>query len=146
MALKFQFLIDSLEIKTDCPFNNCIAVNRNAVRWTFKVLDNEISFLPNILYDQHRGIDTNKQNFNDIDKCKRCGISLFNTESNAKNTFKNLNKRIREKLEFTHLATGKIQEPDGIASEISNNGHYSFFEAENSLFKSTFLILGELNN
>lgn len=144
MNLKYQPLISSFGLKIDCPFKNCVPEKRDAFRWVLNPVNLEINFLPNFLYDKQRGIDITKQKFLEEETCKRCGISLFNTKDNALNTFKSMPPRIKQKLGYTHLAEGTITGTDGLSSEITSNGHYTFFEYDNASFKSTFSIIDVL--
>src|ERR1700752_3081026 len=93
--LKYKSLIEAQKIGK-CPSEECKQDIITGFRWVFSPITHDLNFLPNFIFNEKKGI-LPRINNNDIFICSCCGISFFDSEEVAKNSFKSLSKKIKEK-------------------------------------------------
>jgi hypothetical protein len=140
MELKYKHLFEELEIDTICPPVETKQIEAEAFRWVYDPLNHELNFLPNYAFDKaNNNLGIYSPGFlNSTKKCLRCSMSLFITVEAAKINFRKLSKVAKLKLGYTHIASGKIEPSDGLATETTEVGHFSFFEFKDADLKGTF--------
>ena len=80
------------------------------------------------------------------DECRACGISVYDSEAQARATFHYLqhghpNAPIKV---GTHLAVAQLTEQHGESVVSDDNGHFTFFEYADADASSAFRLFGEL--
>ena len=143
MPFKYQTLIDSLNISSDCPDSSAAEIDILAYRWSHNPITHQWNFLPNIPYDIVRNIPprllVGEQN------CAPCGLSFFTSEKRARDKFFTYKQYLERKYShlterYTHIAIGQIKKIDGKATTI-NNEHFGFYEYDTCDFKKTFKLI-----
>ena len=137
-SLKYQYLIDEQNISSPCP-SKCKPVNLVAYRFVESTTINSDQFLPTVIEDKKNNI-TRRSNDEAV-KCLKCAISLFNSEENAVKKLKLLSTRLKEKWTKNYIAKGKLEEEDGLTSAPDSQGHFSFYEYNNSEYLSKFAVV-----
>jgi len=139
MDLKYKQYIDLYD---ECESKECIARRRVAFRWTFESIKDKRNFLPRYLLPAYENEPK--------ESCVGYSLSMFDKADQAIDRLKKLSKgknNIYKKL-GTHLASGTIEETDGISGLSSinqiNKGHFSIFEYVNADFSETFKIQEKL--
>lgn len=96
----------------------------NAFRWVFPPIDHTDNFLPQFF--------KNKKRFNtkppDV-KCAAMGLSLYNSEKNARHRFEELKELMSEKAYKRlgkSIAQGTLTPTDGVSDSINRKGHFTF--------------------
>ena len=137
---KYQKWLDELE--TPCPSIDSEERESVAFRWVFTPVKQENNFKPQFF--------KNKQRFNtkppDV-KCKSMGLSLYDTEENAKKRFEELKELMSEKAYQrlgTNIAKGTLVPSDGVSGTINNKGHFTFFTYEKIDLALKFAIISDL--
>jgi hypothetical protein len=140
--LKYQSLIDSFSLSLPCP-NNCGQVKITAYRWVKSSFADGQSFLPNHIFDTNRGKKPRKNDRGDEVKCGMCALSFFDSiDSSSKNVEAiGGSSKLLNLLGYSHLATGEIEDKDGLASDIDDVGHFIFFEFEGIELEKKFSII-----
>jgi hypothetical protein len=116
-----------------------------AYRWSLFPIDHTHNFLPNFLYDEARNAPPRRNDKGDEKKtCRLCALSMFSSEKSAKMMFSGFNPNIKQKLGYTHISEGEIEESDGVSTEIEPNGHFGFFEYQDCNLFEKFVIKCEL--
>ncbi|MFV5265296.1 hypothetical protein ACMUMS_17325, partial [Acinetobacter courvalinii] len=79
-------------------------------------------------------------------KCSLLGLSMLTTEDKAIARYQELKKQFKNvnKLIGTHLAKGKIQADDGLATKHDKKGHFDFFEYVDTDLTKRFVISKDL--
>lgn len=132
--LKYQEYLNKYK---NCPPSNCREAETKCYRWVHKPV-NDVDFYPLQLIPGNP-----PREFDDSDKqCLSYGLSLHLSLSSSKDAYlKEYNKRPRErgKLKFKqqkgeYIAELNIKKEDGIHSEANIDGHFTFYEREESNF------------
>ncbi len=145
MALKYQSQIDDFKLSIVCPINTIKEEKIiPAYRLSFESIDNELNFLPNVIFDKIKNHPYNYIKADDSIKCKRCGASFYTNTQDIYNRWNSLTVVIREKLGYTHIASGNIDSKDGHLTEPDDKGHFGFYENEGVDLKSKFEIIAKL--
>lgn len=141
---KYHYLISSLNITQPCPCQNSSELNIEAFRWTHSKIDHQENFLPAKILDEIKQVPPRANVIDDYRKCTLCSISLFDSLENAKKKFNSFNLNTRNKLGYTHIATGLLEITDGVGTPIESNGHFEFFEYSNTDLASKFAIISTI--
>jgi len=103
----------------DCPPIDASPTDTDSFRFVME---------PMIASDFHSFIQLKKlpkQTETIHNKCKRCGLSLFDSKQSAIDNYNN--NPYRSKLPYTHIAQGKILKTHGKCTP-PNKGHFTLFE------------------
>lgn len=141
--LKYQSLIEELEHKLKCNFENFSENERECFRFTFDSIDNEKNFLPVYVLAPRRLKDSMR---NGSISCIGFALSFYQDKESAIRSYKDMVDRkpnLSKKL-GTHLAKGLVKEEDGISDEANVKSHFSFFEYEISDIKDRFEVIQQL--
>ena len=137
---KNQKWLDELTIP--CPSIDYKEKERVAYRWVFPPIEHASNFKPQFF--------KNKQRFNtkppDV-KCKSMGLSLYDTEENAKKRFDELKELMSVKAYQRlgkNIAKGTLAAADGVSGIINDKGHFTFFSYEKVDLVSKFAIISNL--
>jgi hypothetical protein len=136
MPLKYGSVIASIP---GCPPTKCEPCSREAFRFVFDPICAR-SFVPVALMKPSRGFA------NDGLLCVAHALSFFTTQDLAIATYSRVKKghrQISNKI-GSHLATGRLEAADGIATKPSSTGHFAFFEEEGCDLVSRFHIVEKL--
>ena len=139
--LKYQTLVDALNISSDCPYEGCEAANVIGFRWVIEPLEDESNFLPKMAYDTLKNIPFRINNPNDRLLCSCCALSMFDSLEAAHKRFMGIPKRNRDLLGYTHVSQGTITVEDGLISNTSPDGHFDFFEYSTIELRNTFAVI-----
>jgi hypothetical protein len=144
-ALKYQALIDQQNLSIKCPDSSCAQVDMTVFRWVKADFSDGQSFLPNLIYDFNRGKPPRKNADEDF-KCGMCALSFFDTLESAGENVEAIGgpEKIKRLLGYTHVAQGKIESTDGLASSIDEHGHLLFFEFVGVVLEPKFTVLSAL--
>ena len=142
MELKHKDLFDELELDTVCPPVHTKQIEMEAFRWSYQPISHSLNFLPNYAFDKaNNDLSIYAKGFLKGEKrCLRCSMSLFTSIDAARINYRKLSKKRKEKLGYTHIATGKVELTDGLATETTDVEHFSFFEFISADFKVTFTL------
>lgn len=144
MDLKYQTEISNRNFKIQCPISGAQPTNLSAFRFVYSPITHNLNFLPNIIFDNLVGIGYDYDNAPEQDVCLRCGISLYDTITNAKKAWKKLAPRVKQKLGYSHLAKGVLTQSDGLMNNINDKGHFGFYEDNNANLIQKFTIVEQL--
>lgn len=142
MSLKFQSLINKLELN-DCPSNVFPPPSKIlAFRFSYEPIEHEHNFLPNYLLDE---INNLPYNFNQDriaeQKCLRCGTSFFLSQEAALKKWRKISEQIKLNMGYSHIAEGILEQNDGLMSNPKKN-HFTFYQNEGcdltKKFKNTY--------
>jgi hypothetical protein len=120
-------------------FNNCPPADYQelditAYRWIFEDVNDERNFQPVLIAKPSRAY-----NRTDMEKCKGCGLPLFNQLEGAVDRYKELlndNPKIVKTI-GTKVATVKIEKTNGCGGNTDKiNGHFTFHEYAGSDLKT----------
>lgn len=139
MNFKYDTLIKAKKL-IGCPPDSCTPKTILGFRWVYDSISNENNFLPSHLFDS-KVLKKDTSNEDNRVSCLKCGLSVFSELRFAKSQYNSLSRRIKQKFSYTHIASGQIRPEDGVVSEVRNNGHYTFFESEQSEPHKTFEII-----
>ena len=150
MALKYQHEIDKRKLKITCPDQAKKPNNQLACRFIFRPMPEKcvgilpinirkervlykspkyhIDLLPNIVIDKVLGNGFDYDNASHEDVCSRCNILLYDNLANAKKAWSGFPPRLKNKLGFTHILYGVINDTDGLMDTIDRFGHFGFYE------------------
>lgn len=143
MPLKYQVEIDNFGNLLTCPENvSPPQDNTEVFRFVVSPIEHQLNFVPNVVRDRELGLAYKYRN--DLDKCMRCGISLYLTLEGIADRWDQFNDKIRENLGFTHVARGVINSLDGLMRVPDENGHFGFYENEGVDIQPQFNIHVEL--
>jgi hypothetical protein len=145
-TLKYQELIDSLELSVPCPDLACQPVDRISFRWVKADFSDGQSFLPNYIYDKNRGKPPRRNDISDKMKCSLCALSFFESLDASNQSVETIGgpSRIEKLLGYTHVAQGNLQQDEGLASVVDHAGHFIFFEFVDVVLEQEFTILGRI--
>jgi hypothetical protein len=73
-----------------------------------------------------------------------CGLSFFGSMNAAKTHFRAMAPKAKKNLGYTHIAEGKLNKDDGVASEKDKKEHFTFYEYVDANLHENFTITGEL--
>jgi hypothetical protein len=127
-TLKYQWLIDELEISETCPYNGCSERTMTAYRWTFSDINHPDNFLPVGVLDKKRYPPRINDKSNNFFKCSCSGLSMYHSLESATLNFMTFPKRTRELLGYTSIAEGNLQKNEGLIGDVNEKGHFDFFE------------------
>lgn len=139
MPHKYHALIALL---SDCPPAACRAREVTAFRFVFDDLADQRNYEPPFV------INPNRKNSAESDEiiCDGYGLSFFNSLPNStkfyaqlRSSFKNIYLRIG-----TKVAQVNIVEPDGLCTQVENNGHFTLHEWEGVDFAGRFQIVQQV--
>lgn len=142
--LKYQDLINKQPVKIKCPFEGCLQGKRTGFRWIYLPIEDKLNFIPKQIYDELKGVPPRTNTPEDFILCSSCGISMFNSQESATKSYLSIPSSTRNKLGYTHLASGEISEEHGVMTGISVNGHFDLFEFEGVELRETFVTLEEI--
>lgn len=140
-TLKYQWLINKLEVSETCPYNNCIGKDIFAYRWTYDDIEHLENFLPKDILDNKRTPPRINDKASDDYKCSCCGLSMYITLESAISNFTTLPLRIRKLLGYTNIAEGYLEKNEGLIGEVNEKGHFDFFEYINIDLPQKFKIV-----
>ena len=140
-TLKYQWLIDELEINETCPCNGCGEKTMSAYRWTFSDIDNPDNFLPVGVLDKKRYPPRINDKSNNFFKCSCSGLSMYHTLETAISNFIAFPKRTRDLLGYTNIAEGYLEKNEGLIGNVNEKGHFDFFEYINIDLSQKFKIV-----
>ncbi len=143
MSLKYQSEIDALGL-TFCPDAVVPETEIEAFRFSFNPIENELNFVPNVIFDRQRNSPFNYEKATAEKKCLRCGASFYLNLESAINKWNNISERIRELLGYTHIANGKLDSNDGLMRVPDITGHFTFYELETANLTTKFNLISEL--
>ncbi len=144
MPFKYQQYLATLV--TPCPPSDYQAEERTACRFVFDTHHEKHphNFLPVLIIKPER---KNGRRFKkDVSKCQGYALSFFDSFSNAYQRYIELKKdhpNIQESL-GTHIAQGRLDETDGVMSDVDANGHFSLHEFEHTELSKKFKTIGSL--
>lgn len=141
ITLKYQWLIDELEISGTCPYNGCVGKTMFAYRWTFSDIDNPDNFLPVGVLDKKKSPPRINDKSNSFFKCSCSGLSMYHTLESAISNFMAFPERTRKLLGYTNIAEGYLEKNEGLISEVDERGHFDFFESLNVDLPQKFKIV-----
>jgi hypothetical protein len=133
MGLRYQEEIDKRSLSIKCPFSDNRPDNIRSFRWVIDPIDHQDNFIPNVLFNERKGIPSFPIGSSAQDICLRCGISLMDSIESAKRIWGKLAPRTRKNLGYTHIAEGFIKEDDGLVI-IEDIKHFTFYENESEEF------------
>ena len=139
--LKYREEMTKRGVTIDCPISVSPSKKISAFRFVYSPKEHELNFIPNVLIDEMKNVPFNYSNDEyqkQLQLCKRCAISLFDTLENIQNRWDNATQKFKKNYGYTHIAEGEIHEGDGLMGDISNTGHFSFYEFEDSNIHERF--------
>ena len=143
MPHKYQQEIDNFSFPPDftCP-NKVKPINEEIIVYRFSInpVSDPLNFLPNVLFDQNRGIVTKYKKGEEEKVCLRCGASFYLSEDSAKFAWKSAAKKFRNNSGYTHIAYGKLNSNDGVMSK-PHDDHFTFYEDISANLPAKFDIL-----
>ena len=83
---------------------------------------------------------------NESDHCEGYGLSFFECPDQATQFFK-IRAKVSQnlsKLVGSHIATVAMVEPDGLATDLDSEGHFSLFEAASTSFQGRLNLFREI--
>lgn len=124
-----------------CPPVECVPTEIQAFRFTYESIADERNFQPVSIKQPKRFNDKS-----DLEKCSGFGISLFQTEEFAINRYNKLKKTSPqiEKTIGSYLATGKINNNDGVITPINESGHFDLHESDICNLHDRFSIIKKI--
>lgn len=139
---ELKYKIDGLR---ECPPKNCIEQTKEAYRFIKDVISEE-SFFPLGIQNPSRNLGNSDSN-----RCKAyVGLSLFDSENDAKELYKELCRRNRRPIRTlkslgNKLAKGKLTPRHGLCSPSNSSGHFTLYEYVNSNIERAFSVIGEIS-
>ncbi|MBN9483918.1 MAG: hypothetical protein J0H46_11215 [Bacteroidetes bacterium] len=146
MPLKYQKEIDGLNLQNLCPTETVSPLGVEVFRWSYNPITHERNFLPNVVFDRIINHPYPYHIKDNPTKCKRCGASFFTTIKSAVNAWENMSAQNKANLGYTHIASGILDEKDGLINKPSVTGHFGFYEFDTADLTRKFKILSELKN
>ena len=127
---------------TNCPPSNNVYSYNTAYRFVFDPLDHR-SFIPQGIKSPSR---ISNPNNNDDTRCSLLALSMFISENDAVNRYKELKKICKniDKSLGTHLAVGTLNNDDGLQYIANNYGHFDFHEHASTNLAPQFSIVKAL--
>lgn len=144
---KYNSLFERYNISDSCPCGDLREDKLIAYRWSLVPIENDLNFLPNVLYNERKPNKKPRRVNDKVDLkriCGECGISLFTSKEKAVDFFKSLGEPAMGLIGYTHVAEGEVTKLDGLRTPIKSNGHFNFYEYRNSDFKKVFSIIDSL--
>ncbi|MEY4933932.1 MAG: hypothetical protein RIS64_291 [Bacteroidota bacterium] len=140
--MDYQFLEDFKKLSVACPPKHYKPKKMTVYRWVFDDIEAEQNFIP-VFY-------TNPKKYfgkTDIEKCRGLALSLFATQADAEERFYDLQDgmgRKAYKVLGTHIATGDIDEQDGVNEEPNASGHFNHHPVKGHQYEKRFNIISKL--
>lgn len=144
MKLKYQQLLNELDLNSCCPPKETFETDIDAFRWVYSPIENDLNLLPNKVYNDIRKIPTRALTKEDL--CKNCNMSFFTDYTVAYSKLELINQRFEKKHKdllnpfYTDIAQGTINKIDGLVTKIENN-HFMLYEYEGSNLRDKFKIV-----
>ncbi len=145
--MEFQYAEDFKKLSILCPPARYRPKKITVFRWVFDQMDKEENFLPPLKINPNRRLKSIKKEDQDKEKCDLLALSMFDSEINARNRFKELldgtDARVFKTL-GTNVAKGDITENDGVNSHPDSKGHFNHHSVSGCQFEKRFLIISSL--
>lgn len=149
--MDYQFLEDFKKLSIKCPPQHYKPKNMTVYRWVFGDIGNKNNFLPRwyILPDiELEKIELIKDSLErDSKKCDMLALSMFVTESDAKNRFEyflNIQGKISYKRFGTNISKGEITMQDGVNEDANKIGHFNHHPVVKHQYENRFIIISKL--
>ncbi|MBI4646716.1 MAG: hypothetical protein HY738_09040 [Bacteroidia bacterium] len=139
MKFKYEYKYKELNILDICPPHDARPIDMELFRWSFNKINHPDNFLPCIILNPSRRLP------DDNEKCRACALSFYISLDAAIKCYNNLTENAKKKLGYTHIATGNVNNKDGVATKPQKHGHLSFHESKNANFPEKFEIIKSLN-
>ena len=136
---RHQNFMDALAVP--CPPDEFLARKTLAFRWVFETMEDARNFEPQFFKNPRRFIQKS-----DAEKCVAIGLSVFDSERNARLHFVALKKRIKgEALKMgTNVAFAQLHLDFGKTDLPNRTGHFTFHPFENVDLSQHFSIVSAL--
>lgn len=138
---KYEHAIDDRE---NCPPAYYESREFTAYRFVFEEINDKNNFLPVLEIKPKR---INSPEFaTEQAKCLGYALSLFDSVENARRRYRQISRYNKNfyKTVGTHIAGGRIEKQDGVASPVDDNGHVSLHEFEHADLSSKFRVISEV--
>ena len=133
MALKYQHEIEGLNLKDLCPTETIPPLGVEVFRWSYDPINHPNNFLPNVAFDRAVNLPYNYERKDNSIKCRRCASSFFTNISSAIKRWENLSEQNKENFGYTHIASGVLDDKDGIINKPDEStGHFGFYEYDSA--------------
>lgn len=121
-----------------CPPANATDTGRTCFRYVFIPMNGE-SFIPVGKKNPRRMHGKDSEIV-----CSMLALSMFDTDKQARDRYKFIKKSISNigKCLGTHLATGTLQDGDGLSTPSQVNGHFDFHPGKGLVVHSRFAVVG----
>jgi len=133
-TLKYQNLIDSQDLKVNCP-DEATEAELTAYRLSFDPADKPENYLPNLIEDELLKKPPRRLH-GDGKHCEACALSFFVSLEGCIAVLKAF-----PRLPHTHISSGILENNDGVKGKTNHSGHFVFFEYEKTHLNSKFSII-----
>jgi len=133
-VLKYQQEIQNAKLSSDCP-NEGVEVSILAYRFTNEDISHANNWEPTFIVDKIRNRPPR------TDNCNAFGMSMYDSEVNAKIAFSRIPPRNRKMMQLHYIAKGTIEKDDGLTTNINERGHFGFYQYKKTSIQENFEII-----
>ncbi len=130
---KYQEELDKIN---NCPHSSCEESERTSFRFVNDDVEDEDNWISKAEKDRRENKFPRSPSL--AKECSYHALSFFDTIDSAQKKLNSFNPSIKEKMNISGIATGKIVTDDGVCSPINKMGHFSLYEYEKVSFKGRF--------